>query len=229
MNFNSFSKSESVVAALARQYGTMAEGQLQTQRKQFWSYVSYPIAGTPQLNFFGQALGNNGSTLEDTNLPVQGSFGTSSFIIKGISCKYKILNQNLVAYAGTDATAFGAEILGGLFGAGVFEFSINAKSYLQISKPFHQLPPGDGRVRTYSTGQVSAAFDCEPDVALSARKENKYICDPEIFVAAQQNFAAAISFPSGIVPVLASSIINGTTNVLRVGIVLDGIEIRPVQ
>lgn len=227
-------KSQQVVNQLARTYGTMAAGQLQTQRKQFYSYVPYPLAGSAQLNFFGQAVGNNGITLEQTNMPVQGSFGTSSFIVKGISLKYKILNQNLVAYAGTDATTFATEILGGLFNAGIAELTINAKSYVQITQPFHQMPPADGRIRTYSAGQASANDDVEPDVTLSARSENKFICDPEIFIAAQQNFAFNISYPTGAVPVRATSIINSATgaagtNTLFVGVVLDGIEIRPVQ
>jgi len=229
-------RSEQIERQIAKTYGTMAKGKLQTQRKQFYSYVPYPLAGSSQLNFFGQAIGNNGVTIEQTNLPVQGSFGTSSFIVKGIALKYKILNQNLVAYNGTtpDATTFSSEILGGLFGAGVAELVINAKSYLQVTKPFHQLPPADGRIRTFTAGSVSAFVDAEPDVTLSSRAENKYICDPEIFIAAQQNFSFTISYPSGLVPVLASSIINsaaGTpgTNTLYVGVVLDGIEIRPVQ
>jgi len=227
-------RSIAITRQLAKTYGTMAVGKLQSQRKQFYSYVPYPLAGASQLNFFGQAIGNNGVTVEQTNMPVQGSFGTSSFIVKGISLKYKILNQNVTAYTGTDATTFSSEILGGLFGAGVAELIINAKTYLQVTKPFHQLPPADGRVRAFSAGQVGANTDVEPDATLSSRSENKYICDPEIFIAAQQNFSFTISYPSGLVPVLASSIITsaaGTpgTNTLYVGVVLDGVEIRPVQ
>ncbi len=221
-------RSESIERQIAKTYGTMAAGQLQSQRKQFYSYVQYPLAGSSQLNFFGQAIGNNGVTVEQTNMPVQGSFGTSSFIIKGISLKYKILDQNLAAYNGLDTNTFATEILGGLFNAGVAELTVNAKSYLQVTKPFHQLPPADGRIRTYSAGQVSVSVDVEPDVTLSSRSENKYICDPEIFIAAQQNFAFSISYPSGLVPVRATNIIT-SSNILYVGVVLDGIELRPVQ
>lgn len=223
-------RSQIIERQIAKTYGTMAQGKLQTQRKQFYSYVQYPYAGSSQLNFFGQAIGNNGVTVEQTNMPVQGSFGTSSFIIKGISLKYKLLNNNYAAYAGTDATTFATEILCGIFSAGVAELTVNAKSYLQVTKPFHQLPPADGRIRTYSAGQVGVAVDVEPDVTLSSRSENKYICDPEIFIAAQQNFAFTISYPSGLVPIRATSIVpNSTANMLYVGVVLDGIEIRPVQ
>ena len=229
-------RSEQIERQIAKTYGTMAQGKLQTQRKQFYSYVQYPVAGSAQLKFFGQALGNSGSTLEITNMPVQGSFGTSSFIIKGISLKYKLANMinptpntNTDVYAGTDATTLATEFLNGVFCAGIAELTINAKSYLQISQPFQQMPPADGRVRTYRSGQVSANTDVNPDVTLSSRSENKYICDPEIFIAAQQNFAFSISYPSGAVPVRAASVVSDSTNPLYVGVVLDGIEIRPVQ
>lgn len=229
-------QSQRIVDQIAKTYGTMAAGQLQTQRKQFYSYVQYPVAGLAQLNFFGQALGNAGANLEITNMPVQGSFGTSSFIVKGISLKYKLGNQinptvntNTDVYAGTDATTFATEILNGVFCAGIAELQINAKTYLQISQPFQQMPPGDGRVRNYRAGQVDANTDVQPDVTLSSRCENKYICDPEIFIATQQNFTFNISFPSGAVPIRATGVVSDTTNPLYVGVVLDGIEIRPVQ
>lgn len=229
-------KSQQVVNQLARTYGTMAAGQLQTQRKQFYSYIQYPVAGISQLNFFGQALGNAGANLEITNMPVQGSFGTSSFIIKGISLKYKLGNQinptvgtNTDVYAGTDATTFATEIINGIFCAGVAELQINAKTYLQASQPFQQMPPADGRIRTFRAGQVDANTDVNIDASLSSRSENKYICDPEIFIAAQQNFTFNISYPSGSVPIRASGVVNDATNPLFVGVVLDGIEIRPVQ
>ena len=236
MPFENITRSEQTVRALARTYGTMAEGQLQTQRKQFYSYVQYPVAGIAQLNFFGQAVGNAGANLEITNMPVQGSFGTSSFIVKGISLKYKIGNQinptigtNTDVYAGTDATTFTTEMLNGIFCAGIAELTINAKSYLQISSPFHQMPPADGRVRNYRAGQASANDDVSPDVTLSSRSENKFICDPEIFIATQQNFAFSVSYPSGAVPIRATGVVNDATNPLYVGVILDGIEIRPVQ
>jgi hypothetical protein len=222
-------QSQEIVQKIQRRYGTMALGQLQAQRKQFYSYVPYPVAGISQLNFFGQAVGNNGVTLEETNMPVQGSFGTSSFIVKGICLKYKILNANLAAFNGTDATTLATEILGGLFQAGIFELNINAKNYSQVSAPFMQMPPADGRIRAHAAGLAAANDTVEPDVTLSSRSENKFICDPEIFIEAQQNFSCSISYPSGAIPVRATSIINDTTNKLYVGVVLDGVEIRPVQ
>lgn len=227
-SINDLGLSNPTVARLQSQFGTLDLNRLQIQRKQFYSYVTYPLAGASQLNFFGQAVGNNGSTLEDTNIPVQGSFGTSHFLIKGVEIKYKLPAYNLTAYTGTDATTVTSELLGGLFGAGVFEFAVNAKTYIQVNKPFMQMPPADGRVSFYSVGGPDANTAAEPNVDLNTRSENRYLCDPEIFILSQQNFQASINFPSGAIPVRASSIIT-SGNPLRVGVVLDGYEFRPVQ
>jgi len=227
-SFDQLGLSSPTIARLQAQFGTLDLNRLQVQRKQFYSYVPYPLAGASQLNFFGQAVGNNGSTLEDTNIPVQGSFGTSHFLIKGIECKYKLPNLNFAAFAGTDATTLGSEILGGIFGVGIFELVVNAKTYIQVNKPFLQIPPADGRVNYFQAGQVDANTEAEPVCELSTRSENKYLCDPEIFIMSQQNFAASISYPSGPVPVRATSIITAA-NMLQVGIVMDGYEFRPVQ
>jgi hypothetical protein len=232
LDFSQFTHSAQIMSQLQAQYGTMQPGKLQALRKQFYSYIMYPLLGSVQLNFFGQALGNAGATLEETNMPVQGSFGTSAFLLKGIMCNYKITAENTAAYAGTDASTLTSEFLGNLFRAGVLELVVNAKTYLQIRSPWLQAPPADGRTHYAIAGQLAGALImAEPSVNLSSRSEDKYYVDPEIFIAAQQNFAVQIGFPSGALPVLAAGIITGPPAgvPLYLGVVLDGIEFRPVQ
>lgn len=225
-----FTRSDRILAQLQAQFGTMQPGKLQALRKQFYSYIVYPLAGSNQLNFFGQALGNAGSTLEDTNMPVQGSFGTSAFLLKGIMCNYRLSGGYYhTAFDGTDANTFATEILSGLFREGILEMLVNAKSYLQIPKPFMQAPPADGRTNMYGAGQMDANTSVEPECSLSSRCENRFFCDPEIFIAPQQNFSLSIGYPAGAIPVRATGVITADTNQLRVGVEMDGIEFRPVQ
>lgn len=228
--FSQYTKSAQVIAQLQAQYGTMLPGQLQVNRKQFWSYLTYPLLGSNQLNFFGQALGNAGATLEDTNLPVQGSFGTSSFLLQGIECSYKLFTYTNTAYDGTDANSFASDLLGGFFNAGELELQINAKLYLQILNPWLQAPPADGRARQLFAGAVSVTTSQEPVVSLASRSQNKWLTD-DIFVAAQQNFQCTVNYPNGAVPVRATGIVTNATTplTLRVGVLLDGFEFRPVQ
>lgn len=229
VDFGQFTRSERILAQLQNQFGTMQPGRLQALRKQFYSYVPYPAGGSTQLNFFGQAVGNNGVTLEETNMPVQGSFGTSSFLIKGVMCNLKTVSENPNAWAGTDATSITSEVLGGFLQAGVLQMEVNAKSYLQIALPFLKAPPADGRTHYYTGGQSTALIDKEASAGLPSRSEQRYIVDPEFLIAAQQNFSVQIGFPSGAIPPRATSIFNASTNPYYVGVILDGIEFRPVQ
>lgn len=226
--FSQYTQSARTIAQLQAQFGTMQPNKLQALRKQFYSFISYPLVGSNQLNFFGQAVGNSGATLEDTNMPVQGSFGTSAMLIKAIYCSYKLFDYELVAYDGLDANCFEVELLNGLFNAGVLTLTVNAKDYAQIQFPFLQAPPADGRTHMYNVGGPAANTWGPADVALSSRCENRYICDPEIFIAAQQNFACSISYPSGQIPIRSTGIVTAG-NPLRVGVILDGIEFRPVS
>lgn len=228
IDFSQYTSSNRIVSQLQAQFGTMQPGRLQAQRKQFYSFIPYPLAGSVQLNFFGDALGNAGITIERTNMPVQASFGTSSFLVKGIACSYKITAENTAAYNGLDATTITTEFLNGLFTQGVLTMDVNAKNYLTIPRPFFQAPPADGRTNYYSSGQISVATAAEPSVGLPSRCEAKFIVDPELFIASQQNFNVQIGYPSGLIPVRATSVITAEVP-LYVGVILDGIEFRPVQ
>lgn len=230
VDFSQYTKSAAIIAQLQAQYGTMLPGQLQANRKQFWSYLTYPLLGSNQLNFFGQAVGNAGATLEDTNLPVQASFGTSSFLIQGIECSYKLFTYTNTVYDGTDANSLASDVLGGFFNAGELELQINAKLYLQILNPFLQAPPADGRAKQFFAGAASVTASQEPVVNLASRSQNKWLTD-DIFVAAQQNFQCTINYPNGAIPVRATGIVTNASVplTLRVGVLLDGFEFRPVQ
>jgi hypothetical protein len=60
-------------------------------------------------------------------------------------------------------------------------------------------------------------------------RSNVYFVDPNILIEAEQQFNVSLQFPSGIVPVLATNVVNDSTNPLKVGVILDGLLLRPVQ
>lgn len=221
--------SQQIVSSLQQTYGTMQLGNKQAIRRQFYSYIQYPVAGTSQLNFFGSSIGNAGINTQLTNIPVQNSFGTSSFMLKAVRCTYFVPDGKLLSYDGTDALDFSAEFLNGIFHAGVFELKVNARTYFTFPKPFLFAPPADGRMQVYSGGQAAAATDQVPYADLTRRTSGGlYIVDPNIFIEAQQNFTATIAYPSGqLAPIITGLLDAGLT--LFVGVILDGIEYRPVQ
>jgi hypothetical protein len=60
-------------------------------------------------------------------------------------------------------------------------------------------------------------------------RNNVYFVDPNILIEAEQQFSVKLSYPSGSVPVLASAVANDSTNPLKVGVIFDGLLLRPVQ
>jgi hypothetical protein len=87
-------QSESIISAASQKFGVIDYTRWQAIRWQWYSYITYPSAGTTELNFFGQVAGQAGVTLQDTNLPKAGSFGQTHFQLKSISTDIQIaINQ----------------------------------------------------------------------------------------------------------------------------------------
>lgn len=230
INLASLTQSQQVLRSLQANFGTMQLGNYQAVRRQFYSYIPYG-AGATQYNFFGSAVGNVGQTTQLTNLPTAGSFGTSSFLVKQIRCKYYLNgNVNTNNYVGTDATSgLYADLINGFFTAGVLQLNVNAKTFVTINKPFLNAPASDGRAYLFGDGTTSTTQGRFPYADLSRRSENSYMVDPEIFIAAQQNFSLNISYPSGALAALCTNPAFATTTIGFIGVSLDGIEFRPVQ
>lgn len=222
------SRSQQVVAQLQQLYGSMRPDSLQVLRKAFYSFQTYPTAGASQLNFFGSAVGNAGQTNQDTNMPLAGTFGTSAFLIKSVQLSIQIDLSEIGSFDGTDASTLAAEYLAGFVQAGVFQLDINGKNFIQILKPFMFAPPADGEITLHTAGQFAVATDQYPNVDLQRRTENVWIQDPEIFIEAQTNFSAKVTFDSGPIGLIITTLTTAGL-VPRVGVRLDGLQFRPTQ
>lgn len=218
-------QSQQTLALLQAKFGTQQPGNIQIRRNEFYSTVDYPSAGASQLNFFGSAIGNSGQTYQDTNLPVAGSFGTSSFLLKSINIAVVIPLNKDASYVGTDATMVAGEFLNGFVQAGVFELNVNAKNYVLLPLPLLYAPPADGRGALYGAGLASTSFVVNTPNVQQCRRYNLYLNDPELFIEAQQNFSATISYPSGAVPLTATA----NSLAYQIKISLSGVEFRPAQ
>lgn len=238
-------QSESIISAASQKFGVIDYSRWQAIRWQWYSYVTYPTAGASELNFFGQVAGQAGVTLQDTNLPKAGSFGQTHFQLKSISTDIQLANNNVDGFtlangvANTiDTFALAADYLNGFVQAGVLEFSVGARPFATIPKPFMYAPPPGNQVdydNSYANqiGAVPTAGNPQvvglPWVTQTKRRDNVYFVDPNILIEAEQQFNVKLSFPSGAVPVIASALVNNTTNPLKVGVIFDGLLLRPVQ
>lgn len=221
------SGSQRIVSDLQARYGSMNPSNLQILRKQFYSFVPYGTTGNSIFQFFGNSFGNANQNRQLTNMPLAGTFGTNSFLLKKIACTYFVAGgYKIASWAGTDASAFSTEILNGLFQAGIFNLNINNKNYVETNKPFLYMPPGQGSIQFFTAGQLDANTNCAPFADLLRCEDSSYQVDPEIFIEAQQTFNATISYPSG---AIASSISTLTDAglVLYIGVLMDGVQFRP--
>lgn len=225
-----FTNSEKFLAYMQERYGSANFSKWQQIRTQFYSYQLYPLLGATQFNFFG--FGLNGSGVQGrqfTNMPKANSFGQVHFLLKQIRCKLLLLNAQLpVAGAVTDATNPAAEITHGFAQAGVLNLTIGDKKYLELPRPFLYAPPADGQTEVSASNTVVAAST--PRATLTHRRDGGYLVDPNILIEAEQAFDLQINYPSGAVPIIATTAWDQTEGTqLAIGVSFDGILFRPVQ
>lgn len=230
--------SQQVIRTLQQKYGSANFQRWQSLRRQFYSFVNYPDAGSSELRLFGDAVSGTVNK-QLTNMPKAGSFGQNHFMLKGIRCTYFINQQKHGSWANTDATSLATEMINGIFHAGVLELTIGSRVMVQLPKPFLYAPPADGRavsraagVRnitlTEATPNTLLTFDGPaPTVELNRGRENLYMVDPNIVIEAEQNFQVALRYPSGALAVTATTITS--SNTFYVGVILDGLIFRPQQ
>ncbi len=240
---NGMTKSQEIVEYLQRTYGSANFKQLQTLRQQFYSYVTYPVAGTPNLNFFGTALGNGGETLQTTNLPKANSFGQVHFLLKSIQFQFHIGDPGINTWdaSGLDANTLVSDFLMGFMTAGFFSLKIQNRDFIQLPLPFQYLGFNGGSIKKLTAGVRQLTLteaspntyltltSSQPAAEVASKEKGAYQVDPNILIEAEQNFQCSISFPDGAVPVISTGIVVDATNPLKVGIIFDGIVFRPMQ
>jgi hypothetical protein len=238
-------QSEAIISAASQRFGTIDYTRWQALRWQWYAWVTYPLLGASELNFFGNAVGQGATTLADTNLPKAGSFGQTHFLVKTISTGIKLGQNDLssftLANVGTaDTRTLASDIIAGFTQAGVLTFSIGARPFATIPKPFMYAPPTGNEVdfdgTSVSQPSVAPLGNVVAQVPFASQTRNRanvYRVDPNILIEAEQQFEVKISFPSGSIPVLATgltpAITDNNTNPLKVGVILDGVLLRPMQ
>src|SRR5204863_1671336 len=110
----------------------------------------YPVAGVSALVLFASNAPN--VTLEDTNLPRQNDFGLKQLQLKAIRCTYKMAENTVDVFDGTDASTFYTELVNGIFQAGILEIKVGERDKVQLPLPWLYAPPADGRMQLKSEG-----------------------------------------------------------------------------
>jgi hypothetical protein len=228
-----FTSDNEALQALQAQYGSVDASQVQSRRRQYYSYVNYPLAGQSVFNFFSIPVGQSNRQL--TNIQ-QGGNLDNPFLVKAIRLNFYAPSLKLGTWAGTDVTSVYTDLVNGLFQVGFLKFIIGSKEWLYLPSPFLYAPPAYGRPIVKSAGMTivqatGLSIFSTPFAYLNERRDSTYLLQPSPLINENQNFRLTIEYPSGLVPILATSIFTAASgaNPLYIGIHLDGIEVRPVQ
>jgi len=227
-----FTSDNDALMYLQSQYGSVDPSKVQSRRRQYYSYVQYPLLGQSVFNFFSTPVGQSNRQL--TNIQ-QGGNLDNPFLVKSIRLSYFIQNPNQGAYVGTDVTTLYADLVNGLFQVGFLKFIIGSKEWLYIPSPFLYMPPAYGYPE-YIDGGIHSIVQAtgitvgnSPYATLKNQKQNAYLLQPAPLINENQNFRMTIEYPSGLVPVIATTVVTVPANPLFIGVHMDGIEVRPVQ
>lgn len=225
------------LSQLQQMYGSVDPNRVQTRRRKYYSYVKYPELGQSVFNFFATPVGSSNRQL--TNIQRSGHLD-NPMIVRAINCRYFIGVENFTSFDGTHLTSLYADLNYGFFQSGILKVVIGSKEWLTLPAPFLYAPPACGRPKVNTAGNTLTLTEGTPNVRatqigpipaahLPSGKPQAYIIDPSFMIGNDQNFQITIEYPSGVLPVLATTLIDDTTNPLYIGVELDGIEIRPVQ
>ena len=206
----------------------------------FYDFIHYPGA-TNEWNFFtvpyGAADPNKSTwikTLEDTNMNESRSFGRVSFVARQIRTFIRTVPKGRQPAGISDQTNTIFNLytplmnkLADLVSMGTLVLSIGQKEYWDINQPFIACPPGFGPVIVQHGSKQSAASQ-SIWFTQSWQPEHIYHVTPEQMIEAGQTFVCKIVFDRDLPPAL-TTLVNSTTPLVQIGIILDGYVLRPIQ
>lgn len=231
-----------VLAAMQQQYGVQKYSDQKSSRWNYYSGTAYPSAGQATINFFAQTLTQNAAGLYLADSDTQNGFGNYSMFVQSVAMDYSVLlpatTPQPQAYT-TDATAIYSDLLHGFAQCGVWSLTVGTNLFDYCPKPFLYSPPGAGELKmdfgsefalTQAGGSPFAVTDATTNLAyadLNRRANRRRILKNPLFLAPQQTFVAQLAYPSGLIPIIATTVITGTAS-LNVFAVLGGTRFAPL-
>lgn len=211
-------------------------------RQRFFDYQIYPTAGTSQISFFSQAIGQGvtsalgatvgtGKTQWDTNLEIPNTLPSGkAFMIESIEVFFipgssATTNTFLPQLLGNfDATAADAALasfndIQTFYNSGMLELNVLSKNYLRET-PLMAFPPkAFVQVNAALTSNAAATGISYAGNALASGRP--YYIEPTISLQPAVNFEVLLKWPAA---VATPSGFNA-----RVGVILDGYFMRASQ
>jgi hypothetical protein len=211
-------------------------------RQRFYDYLLYPTAGTTQLSFFSQAVGQGvtsavgatagaAKTLWDTNLSISNTLPSGqAFMIESIEVVFvpgSVSTANTFTlikpyeFNATAAATLGGQLadVNSFYQSGLLELNILSKNYLRET-PMIVFPPKTSL--NIDTAVSSNSATTAANIVQNGRAAGRpYYISPEIALQPAVNFEVVVKYPAA---VATPSGFNA-----RVGVILDGYFMRASQ
>jgi hypothetical protein len=217
-------------------------GQSEIVRQRLYDYQLYPAAGTQQLSFFQQPIGQgittalgatvgSAKTQWDTSQELGGQLPSGkSFLVESIEVLYlpgasaaanTYTTANLSQFAAVAALALTAAMqdVQQFYSSGMLEFNILSKNYLRET-PLLAFPPKAHLDLSAATATNSATTAMVAQ-GLAKAAGRPYYIEPRVTLQPAVNFEVLLRWPA-LVPTIS------TFNA-RVGVILDGYQLRASQ
>lgn len=211
-------------------------------RQRFYDYQLYATAGSQQLSFFSQPVGQGltsaigavagqGKTQWDTNLEIPNTLPSGkAYMIESIEVlfmpgsvatanTYTPANISVFAVAAAAAVAGAANDVNTFYQSGMLELNVLSKNYLRET-PLMAFPP---KAMLDTSAALSSNSATVGEIGLSVTKAGgrPYYVEPNIALQPAVNFEVLLRWPAA---VPTPSGFNA-----RVGVILDGYFMRASQ
>ena len=217
-------------------------GQSEIVRQRLYDYQLYPLAGSQQLSFFQAPIGQGvttalGATVGaaksqwDTNMELGGQLPSGkSFLVESIEVLYlpgasnaanTYTTANLSQFAAVSALAVTGAIqdVQQFYSSGMLELNILSKNYLRET-PLMAFPP-KAMLDLSSSSATNSATTSLVAQTLAKAAGRPYYIEPRVTLQPSVNFEVLLRWPA-LVPTIS-------TNNARVGVILDGYQLRASQ
>lgn len=203
-----------------RKFAVNRPGAIEAIYEPLYDYQTYPAAGTSTLSFFQNPVGQNSTTLEDTNMRAAGSMPSpQQFLVTNIQVDFRpgISPTTLGAADANSFTKDAEKILS----QGVLRFTVGSKDYL-VSFPLGLFPPVN-RLTGYAalSNATTAAAGLATRIDYAQAGGPMFQLTP-VLLQSTQNFVVRLEWPDGVVA--TPSTVAG-----RIGVRLGGYLYRNSQ
>jgi hypothetical protein len=246
------SSSTRALAQLQAQYGSANWSQYVPQDWCYYDYVGYPTTtgaagGASNLTFFTNPRGvidpvtGLQKTDEQTNIEKAGAIGNVYFILTKIRTDIMLAPYARQTAGINGSNSFDADQflysnwVAAMAAQGVFTLTVQQKEYMVVQNPFMAMPPGFGMDSVLPPWKGAGTSNTQLNgfTQLSPDDSDAFDNYPILMMAPDTTFSANISFPQQNAPAIDALFLNtGGTNtspVIYIGLILEGIMVRPTQ